>query len=36
MDVKIVFLNGDIIETIYMMQPKNFVLENSKDMICKL
>jgi len=36
MDVKIVFLNGDITETIYMVQPKNFVSENPKDMICKL
>ena len=24
MDVKIVFLNGDIEETIYMVQPKNY------------
>ena len=36
MDVKIVFLNGDIDETIYMVQPKNFVSDDSKKMVCKL
>ena len=36
MDVKTVFLNGDIEETIYMVQPENFVLGDSKSMICKL
>ncbi|RDX79943.1 hypothetical protein CR513_39572, partial [Mucuna pruriens] len=32
MDVKTAFLNGDIDETIYMMQPENFVLNESKSM----
>ncbi|RDY07678.1 Copia protein, partial [Mucuna pruriens] len=32
MDVKTVFINGDINETIYMMQPKNFVSNQSKSM----
>ncbi|RDY14745.1 hypothetical protein CR513_00149, partial [Mucuna pruriens] len=36
MDVKIVFLNGDINETIYMVQLENFVLDDSKSMVCKL
>ena len=36
MDVKAVFLNGDIEETIYMVQPENFVLGDSKSMVCKL
>ncbi|KAH9686891.1 hypothetical protein KPL70_014557 [Citrus sinensis] len=36
MDVKTAFLNGDIEETIYMVQPENFVLEDSKKMVCKL
>ena len=36
MDVKTVFLNGDIDETIYMVQPENFVSEDSKNMVCKL
>ncbi|RDX65991.1 Copia protein, partial [Mucuna pruriens] len=31
MDVKIVFLNGDIDETIYIMQLKNFVSNESKN-----
>ncbi|RDY13096.1 hypothetical protein CR513_02027, partial [Mucuna pruriens] len=36
MDVKIAFLNGDIDETIYMVQPENFVSNESKSMVCKL
>lgn len=36
MDVKIMFLNIDIDETIYMMQPKYFVSRDPKNMICKL
>jgi hypothetical protein len=36
MDVKTVFLNGDIDETIYMMQPENFVVGDPKNMVCKL
>ena len=36
MDVKTAFLNGDINETIYMMQPKIFVSGDTKKMVCKL
>ncbi|KAL6336595.1 hypothetical protein AAG906_025600 [Vitis piasezkii] len=36
MDVKTTFLNGDIDETIYMVQPENFVSQDSKNMVCKL
>jgi len=36
MDVKTTFLNGDIEEMIYMVQPENFVLGDSKSMVCKL
>ena len=36
MDVKTTFLNGDIDETIYMMQPENFVSGDPKRMVCKL
>ena len=36
MDVKTAFLNDDIDETIYMVQPKNFVLGDPKKMACKL
>ena len=36
MDVKTAFLNGDIDETIYIVQPKNFVLGDTKKMVCKL
>ena len=33
MDVKTAFLNGDIEEMIYMMQPENFMLGDSKSMV---
>ena len=36
MEVKTVYLNGDIDETIYMLQPENFVSSDPKNMICKL
>ena len=36
MDVKIVFLNGDIDETIYIVQPENFVSGDTKRMVFKL
>ena len=36
MDVKTAFLNGSIDETIYMVQPKNFESNNSKQLVCKL
>ena len=36
MDVKTTFLNGDIDEMIYMVQPENFVLGDLKNMVCKL
>ncbi|KAL0368203.1 UNVERIFIED_CONTAM: Retrovirus-related Pol polyprotein from transposon TNT 1-94 [Sesamum calycinum] len=36
MDVKTTFLNGDIDEMIYMMQPENFVSGDLKNMVCKL
>ena len=36
MDVKTVFLNGNIDETIYMVQLENFVFGDPKSMVCKL
>ena len=36
MDVKTAFLNGDIEETIYMVQPENYVSGDAKSMVCKL
>ena len=36
MEVKTTFLNGDIDEPIYMVQPENFVSGDTKQMICKL
>lgn len=36
MDVKMTFLNGDIDETIYMVQPENFVSRDPNNMVCKL
>ena len=36
MDVKTAFLNGNIDEIIYMVQPKNFVSGDPKSVVCKL
>lgn len=36
MDVKTAFLNGDIDESIYMVQPESFESKDSKNMVCKL
>ena len=36
MDVKTTFLNGDIEETIYMVQLENFMSGDSKFVVCKL
>jgi Reverse transcriptase (RNA-dependent DNA polymerase) len=35
MEVKTVFLNGDIDECIYMSQPPNYESDDSKHMVCK-
>ena len=36
MDVKTTFLNGDIDEELYMMQPKGFVDPKDANKVCKL
>ena len=36
MDVKTAFLNGDLEEDIYMVQPEGFVQEGKEDYVCKL
>ena len=36
MDVKTVFLNGDLDEKVYMEQPESFVLPGNKHKVCKL
>ena len=36
MDVKTVFLNDNIDETIYMVQPENFESDDSKQQLCIL
>ena len=33
MDMKTMFLNGNIIDTIYMVQLENFITNNSKSMV---
>ena len=36
MDVKTAFLNGNLDEEIYMMQPEGFIPKNQEHMVCKL
>ena len=36
MDAKIIFLNGDLEENIYMDQPMWFLVEGKEHMVCKL
>ena len=35
-DVKTTFLNGNLEEEIYMMQPEGFIAKNQEHMVCKL
>ena len=35
-DVKTTFLNGNLEEEIYMMQPEGFITKNQEHMVCKL
>jgi hypothetical protein len=36
MDVKMTFLNGDLLENVYMTQPKGFTMKGKEHMRCHL
>jgi hypothetical protein len=36
MDVKALFLHGDLEEKIYMKQPEGFVVKGKQELVCKL
>jgi hypothetical protein len=36
MDVKTMFLHGDLEEEIYMKKPEGFVVKGKKELVCKL
>jgi hypothetical protein len=36
MDVKSMFLNGDLHEDIYMQQPPSFITAETSSLVCKL
>ena len=36
MDVKIVFLHGDLEKEIYMEQPEGFLVKGKEDYVCRL
>jgi hypothetical protein len=36
MDVKIAFFNGDLLENVYMAQPKGFAMKEKEHMVCHL